>query len=117
MSYGIVSEYKSKMEKVVVQSACFGLMSYTDDMTPEEYKVYKERRKKVYQQRFYATLTEDEVKQRNIDKTRKVLNDLRQKWFKIKCSGQCMDFNCSACERLRKPLQAEIRLKEQQLLT
>lgn len=101
--------------KDVIESACFGLMTYTEDMTQEEYVEWKRRRKAGYRNIFYNSLTEEEVRQRQLTKTRKLLNDLRQQWFRVKCSGQCMDFNCVRCEELRKPIKQELDAKMQEL--
>lgn len=110
-----LNDLKSAMGKMTVQSACFGLMTFEEAMTDEQYKELKLRRKNMYRERFYSTLTEDDVRQRKIDKTRKILLDLRQQWFKATCSGQCMDFNCIKCEEIRKPLKQELDQKEIEL--
>lgn len=99
----------------VTQSARYGLMTYEDAMTNEEYREQKRRRKDMYRQRHYEILSETEKKLNQLAETRKILNDLRQRWFKTQCSGQCMDFNCIKCEEMRKPIKQELDKKEIEL--
>ena len=112
-----LNSLKEKMEYALMGS--YGLITYgdkhTDDMNQEEYEEWKKRRKEIYRQRFYSALTEDEVRQRNLDKTRKIFNDLRRQWFTAKCSGQCMNFNCVKCEAIRAPLKRELDQKQMEL--